>query len=128
MPVVVALEQPSRIAVGSPERAVLLDVGEVDDRRVALGVGLGEAALQRSEAAAEGDLFLFREVLVGEDQDGMGVPRHLDGREGIVVERVQPDVADDRAESGVGRRDLWRHYPLPSRRRTPLYPPAQPGM
>ena len=128
MPVVVALEQPPRIAVGPPERAVLLDVGEVDDRRVALGVRLGEAALQRAEAAAERDLLVVREVLAGEDQDGVGVPRRLDGREGIVVERVQPDVADDRAEGGVGRRDLWCHNPLPSRRRTLSYPPAQPGM
>ena len=116
MPVVVALEQQPGLAVGGPERAVLLDVGEVDERRVALDVDLHEAALQRAEAFAEGDLRLFGEMLAREDQDGVGVPRFLDGREGRVVERVEADAAHRRPESGVCRRDLERHGSLLSRR------------
>ena len=123
MPVIVALEQQPGLAVGGPERAVLLDVGEVDGRRVVPGVDLDEDALQRAEAFAEGDLRLFGEMLAGEDQHGVGVPSRLDGREGLVVERVQPHAAHRRAESGVCRRDVERHGPLLSRRLS-LYSPG----
>ena len=116
MPEIVALEQQPSLAVGGPERAVLLDVGEVDDRRVVLGVNLDDDALQRAEAFAEGDLRLFGEMLAGEDQHGVGVPCVLDGREGPVVERVQPHAVDHRAEGGVCRRDVERHGPLLSHR------------
>ena len=116
VPVVVALEQQPGLTVGGPECAVLPDVGEVDDRRVLLGVDLDDDALQRAEAFAEGDLRLFREMLAREDQDGVGVPCRLDGREGLVVERVQPHAAHRRAESGVCRCDVERHGPLLSRR------------
>ena len=71
---------------------MMLYVGEMEDGSVSADMVAGEAALQQTETTAEGELLLVREVLAGEDQDRVGVPCVLDGREGLVAERVQPDV------------------------------------
>ena len=101
MPIGVALQQQALLAFRRPQAAVLPDVGEHDDPGAGADMARGEAALQQTEAAAEGDLRRLGKMLAGERQDGVGMPRGFDSGEGLVV---QPKPAARRER----RRREWR--------------------
>ena len=99
-------------AADADRLAVLGQVRDDDDlRSVRYAPALAEnVELDLAEAAREGDLLRWRDILVAEKDDAMLVIRTLDRGEGRIVERLgQIDAANLGAEGGAGGDYFNRH-------------------
>jgi hypothetical protein len=93
MPALVAAQRLVAMLAGAHDRAVRLHVADGD--RLLLGVCRQE--LDLAEATSERHLLRFRQVLAGEDQDGMVEESPLDRLPGGFVHAAEREVGDHRA-------------------------------